>query len=584
MNNLCGVLKSRMLFICIAISSLSAGCRPQVEVPVWLDDSSGVVVGEEFLQIQNGAVKVTKLTSPAIIEIGIEKAHPKTRQMASFHVQVNGTSKSPTLPLPYFNGRAEVKLCIRSLATPDVADVQESLTFDWKGNPDCPLDQQPLAEYPISDLYWSPDGVHLILSLGARTVLFDVTNRKWLQLPDVIVLPYFEQLYGVSPCCPDNAGFLGWRMKARMQDSAVKPGTQTANSVSDFWSLFAPVFVTWSGSVRDIAVPGSISDAGWLISTEWRFPGKCRWKEKCLLFSSGNESLTIDSDACEIRLQILDEPEMPHRKSGDVIDRAVMNGGRTEIQLVLTKDINDATVRSPPVTGQGSLCVMLQVVDQLTGTPKPIDLGAWSQFQLIRSPDRNYVLVTNCASGHKPGPSLLFDANGTILWRFDYHAEYPWDFPDLWFWEVANRFFGVPVHFHEPFVPPDREYEVETLSDDGRAFSGNATDATLEFMANVTGPVATARQIKGLDIEATQGRLTRDGLRHLHAFSELRYLRISGITIEDSDLRHFRELKRLEKLVFAKSVCTDEAIAALKQHLPNTEILYKTPASNRTSP
>lgn len=560
------------------MSSLSAGCCPNIEVPVWLDDSSGVVVGEEFLQIQNGAVKVTKLTSPAICETGIEKAQSKTRQMASFQVQVNGTSKSPTLPFRYFNGKAEVKLCIRSLATPDVADVQESLSFDWEGKPDCPLDHQALAEHPINDLYWSPDGTHLILSLGARTVLFNVTDRKWLQLPDVIVLPYFEQLYGVSPCRPDNAGFLGWRMKAVPLESPFVRGTELQNPEKSFWDTASPVFVSWAGEVKEIATPARVRDADWLIHTAWRFPGQCQWDQHQLRFTLKNESLTIDTNTCEVQFEVKDEPAAMPEKRGEVIDSVVLNGGRVEVQLVQTKDPFEVYNRIPANNNFHDLSVRLQVLELATGVARPVDLGQWSQFRLVPSPDRNFVLVTNDAEHRKPGPSILLDADGRILHLFKYKANYL-DTADAWYWEAADRLYGVPASLSSPSPEYGLKFGVGNLHDD-YANGIRASDSTLEYMASVMGPLARVRELKGLSIHAERGLLTRDGLRHLKAFSQLQYLHVSGMTIRDSDLRHFEQLPQLEKLVFAKSVCTDEAIAALKQHLPKAEILHKWPAAN----
>jgi hypothetical protein len=70
-------------------------------------------------------VKVTKSTSRGIDENAKEKANSKPRQMASFKVEFNGAIRSPAFPIQYFNGKADVELHISSLATPDVANVQE---------------------------------------------------------------------------------------------------------------------------------------------------------------------------------------------------------------------------------------------------------------------------------------------------------------------------------------------------------------------------------------------------------------------------------------------------------------------------
>jgi hypothetical protein len=283
-----------------------------------------------------------------------------------------------------------------------------------------------------------------------------------------------------------------------------------------------------------------------------------------------------------VQFDVKDEPAALPEKLGDVIESVALNGGRVEVQLVLIKDPFEVYNRIPANNNFHDLSVRLQVLELATGVARPIDLGQWSQFRLVPSPDRNFVLVTNDAEHRKPGPTILLDADGRILHLFKYKANYI-ETPDAWHWEAADRLYGVPASLSSPSPEYGLKFGVGHLRDD-YANGIRASDSTLEYMATVTGPLARVRELKGLSIHSERGLLTRDGLRHLKAFSQLQYLYISGMAIRDSDLRHFEQLHQLEKLVFTTSVCTDEAIAALKQHLPNAEILYKWPALNRTSP
>ena len=176
MTKPCEVLKPPLLFTCLAASGMLAGCRPQIETPVWLKDSSGVVVGGEFVEI-NG--KVARPTFGSIPEAATEKAHPKTRQMASLQVHVDrGTARIGEFSVATFNGKAEVNLRISRLETPATPELKESLSFIWEGKDNCPLDQN-FQTGPVNDLYWSPDGGHLVLSLGEiiLVVLQDKIDR-----------------------------------------------------------------------------------------------------------------------------------------------------------------------------------------------------------------------------------------------------------------------------------------------------------------------------------------------------------------------------------------------------------------------
>ena len=66
--------------------------------------------------------------------------------------------------------------------------------------------------------------------------------------------------------------------------------------------------------------------------------------------------------------------------------------------------------------------------------------------------------------------------------------------------------------------------------------------------------------------------ITDDGLRHLSGMNQLRGLNLARTQVSDAGLGYLRGMKELEGLVLEETDVSDEAVADLKQSLPNTRI------------
>ncbi len=72
---------------------------------------------------------------------------------------------------------------------------------------------------------------------------------------------------------------------------------------------------------------------------------------------------------------------------------------------------------------------------------------------------------------------------------------------------------------------------------------------------------------------SVSGRLLTDSsLRHLHAMKNLAFLRFYGSNISDAGLKHIGQLKNLKELHVGRVKASNEAIANLKEKLPNTRV------------
>lgn len=90
------------------------------------------------------------------------------------------------------------------------------------------------------------------------------------------------------------------------------------------------------------------------------------------------------------------------------------------------------------------------------------------------------------------------------------------------------------------------------------------TDAGLAHLAELKGLVR-------LHLEKT--KITDAGLEHLKGLENLEYLNLYGTAVTDAGLKHLEGLKKLKKLYLWQTQVTDAGVSALKQALPELQIV-----------
>lgn len=90
------------------------------------------------------------------------------------------------------------------------------------------------------------------------------------------------------------------------------------------------------------------------------------------------------------------------------------------------------------------------------------------------------------------------------------------------------------------------------------------TDAGLQHIAHLD-------QLARLHLERTA--IGDEGLRHLAKLTSLTYLNLYGTKVTDAGLKHLEGLKNLRRLYLWQTDVSDAAVAALKQALPELEVI-----------
>lgn len=74
-----------------------------------------------------------------------------------------------------------------------------------------------------------------------------------------------------------------------------------------------------------------------------------------------------------------------------------------------------------------------------------------------------------------------------------------------------------------------------------------------------------------LHLEKT--KITDAGLEHLKGLENLEYLNLYGTAVTDAGLKHLEGLKKLKRLYLWQTQATDAGVAALKQAVPDVQIV-----------
>ncbi|GIX04120.1 MAG: hypothetical protein KatS3mg113_1126 [Planctomycetaceae bacterium] len=90
------------------------------------------------------------------------------------------------------------------------------------------------------------------------------------------------------------------------------------------------------------------------------------------------------------------------------------------------------------------------------------------------------------------------------------------------------------------------------------------SDEGLQHLAHLKGLVR-------LHLEKT--KITDAGLVHLKGLENLEYLNLYGTAVTDAGLNHLAGLKKLKRLYLWQTQVTDAGVAALKQALPDVQII-----------
>lgn len=525
----------------IVLAGLAVGCRMPPTRPVWLADSSGVILQDEYYDLSSRQTrKLAFSLKGGNFDAIARHVHPQLKSVVEA-----GASWS--------DRRADLTFSIYNLtAAEDESPLHITASIPWEG--DKPAD---------FSLERSPKGNHLLLCLGHRTAVYNLDTRQINILSNITPPGWFERYFGMSPCRPDNGGFL----------AAASDGKWTLSTSEDLVGRDAfdipfrtflrhhthPVFVTWDGSVTELdgmeAVRSAETMFAWMFVTRprlppetFRFIGDSEWRDGKAVFSLDGERLefdTVNGSARHTR-----QSAISFEKILGATKSAELRGGTYVVQV--RPLAASASEYSHPTVG---VAREVAVLDKKARTERILDAsrsGEHDRFLLYPSPERKFVLVMNGNGMATPNvPSgILIDERGEVVTTLGIGR-------DDWEWATASRLYGISEHWRK------QPEGASIVVSDALSTTEISGDTTLQFMAHATGTLAKLKTVQHLALIRGGKRLTVEGLQHLKHFPKLRHLELYGF--DDDCVGPLGELQNLRKLSGSFSESALEQLTPLER-------------------
>jgi len=491
------------VLILVVTSLASSGCLVPPEPPVWMSDSSAIVVGDTVYSIERDA----RRRLPELM------AGNGQQQMAEF---IDTTAKRRIHAVVDWDqeaaDRVRLKITSRDLwddvpldsATLEIAVPYDSAESGRKG----------AAELHGLEILPGPAG-EMLVCLGPYTVLVDRARTQARLFPDLTPPLYFRRLFGISPCRPDGGGFIAFQRKAAGQRRTDRP-----KSWEDFRSQHtAVVFVRWDGTVTalgdierlrplDLFFPVPM---GQQIPQAVRFPWTSRWHEGSVLLEFASLQIELNTKAAEVHVRGGDIPDEERMR---ILEESLFKGTAVALEGGTTFVVRRRRVGS---AGQyPGLPQELVLREAGTNSERVIDVSTGLRwFDLYPSPDRKLLLVlctdfSTVVAGTRSRPTsdygVLLSSEGKFVTGFGIQES-------DWLRQSIDRHVGLPKSTRHPRWGIGYEISESTC-----------TERTLDFMLLGTEPFRELRDTEylSLNVKVPSGILPE--ITALSKFPKLKYL------------------------------------------------------------
>ena len=533
---------------------LLAGCQFPANRPVWLADSSGVVVGDQYFDLAKKQKHTLQPNAVPGFQHLDTHVDPHTRRV--MHASIQWDEERPTT----------AKLLITTVPGPE-QPVGEPIPFPLTFPPE--FDHHAHFPAPSTgglEIHPAPKGSRVLVAVGMYTSIVDLKTREVIVLPEITPPLRFARVLGISPYRPDGSGFLALRKRLSSEEMAgVKfdPEESYLTSLRRMHNAF--VFVNWDGTVTPLDGWNTLPDVIPMLEfstsgrfpTVFRFPGDAAWQEGRMGLKLGDFLLELDTAAHAVRytdstkqtpddlgerfLQELTAPQMVELNHGECVVRTRLQppdkkiADITQVRMALTVQRRDEpTERVIDVSESG-------FVFELSPAPN-------GQAIVCRSTSPS--VSDHAAEGRTGCYSIVLDQRGELVTSFGITEQ-------DWRWRSADRSIGLP--------------EETTHTKFGKGYvlnEAHCSARTIEFMLAGQGQFAPLRQTGYLELNlpADSSRVLPSGLSSLAAFPKLQALKLNPGSSE-----HALSLSELPQVTGLSASLTDD----LLERLPRLEQITK---------
>lgn len=499
-----------LLLWAFTLPVILAGCALPARQPIWLPDSSAVVV--------RGQCYVLATRRLFDVDDQCLDVDPRTGRVTRAEIKWD-EQDPPTAELTLTTART-----LLERPGPPV-------TFSLRFPPE--FAQHWALESELSflglEIHSASQESRVLVCTGTFTWIVDLETRKVISLPHITPPVGFSRIFGTSPCRPDGQGFLALRKRTDLSTATTTPKSEKARPPGDKLPVIktlrrshdAMVFVGWDGSVSPLegwdALPDEIPALEQVVDFKFmsarRFPGTCNWKEDVAVIQCLGMSLELDTATRAIRYQsspseILENVTLPLAQ--EMIGRRVeLDDGATVIHSRLRPPRSESDS-----IFDGPLEVVLERRSESGERILDVSRNSGCVFQFYPSPDGKWLLIVleRMEKPQQSKYSVLLDSNGDYVTSFGISER-------QWREHALEATIGLPEGVMNPQF--------------GSGYllrEGHCTAQTIDFMLRSEGRFAEMRNVQFLSLGLSGGNsaLLPGGLSRLAAFPRLKALQLDS--------------------------------------------------------